>query len=80
MTCLPIAESEDFLQDDMIRTSAEDQDAYIVGGKLGACVDAAFGPAFDAVHCNLVEVWMAFVHNSDFTSFASPDSSAHTSL
>ena len=50
LTCLPIAESEDFLQNDMIRTFAENRDVHIAA----ACVDATFESAFDAVHRKIV--------------------------
>ena len=55
---MPIAESEGFLHTDMVRTSSESRDVHIAV----ACVDATFESAFDAIHCRLVEVRMAFVH------------------
>ena len=50
LTCLPIVESEDFLQNDMIRTFAENRDVRIAA----ACADATFESAFDAVHRKIV--------------------------
>ncbi len=43
MTRLPIAESEDLLQNDMIRTSAESRDAHIAAG----CANTTFDSALD---------------------------------
>ncbi len=71
LTCLPIVESEDFLQNDMIRTFAENRDVHIAA----ACVDATFDSAFDAAHCTIVGVQVAFARNTDFALLASPDDS-----
>ena len=71
LTCLPIAESEGFLQSDMIRTFAENRDVR----SAAACVDATFDSAFDAAHRTIVGVQVALARNTDFALLASPDDS-----